>query len=88
MIGWAADKGMPGEPVPLNAVRDYLPINVRENAAPNAPAGKKESILGEDPDIQLMDIGDVTAGPAPTHWKRGRELDRERNAPRRREQKT
>lgn len=89
VTGWAADRELRGEAVSLQAMMDYLRIKERKNATVTALAEKGEILLGEDSDVQPMDIGAVTTQRASAHKQGGKGLIEGSNAPRRpREQRT
>ena len=83
MTGWATDKELREEHVPLKARVEYLSIERGKNAVATALVEKAETILGEDPDVQPVDIGAVSAGPAPAQQRGSRGLAKRSNEHRR-----
>ena len=82
MPGWAAGKELRKEPIPLEALMEYLRSTERKNATPTAIAEKGEIVLGAVPAVQPRDIRAVTVGRTPAQKKRSRGQLGGSNAPR------
>lgn len=66
VTGWATDKELQGEPVPLEAMMKFLRIKAKKKANAFALADQVGTTVGEESDVQPMDIATATAGPVPT----------------------
>lgn len=63
LTAWSADRELRGEEVRMDTMLQFLRIKERRNATITALAEKGELLGEENPDVEPMDIGAVTARP-------------------------
>lgn len=63
VTAWAADRELKGEVVGLDTMVQFLRIKERRNATATALADKCELAAEDNPDVEPMEIGAVTARP-------------------------